>query len=146
MKLRLQMVPALDTLAQLSDTLEAALLGHGVTREHAGRARLIVEELACNTLEHSHLAAGQPPLEVGLQVERGALVLEFRDSGPAFDLRTAPAPDLDADIAERPIGGLGLHLVRQLADHIDYRHDAGLNVVRVTLLQPFDPIPQELPT
>jgi serine/threonine-protein kinase RsbW len=145
MKLRLQMVPALDTLAQLSDTLEAALLRHGVTGEHVNRARLIVEELACNTLEHGHLSSEQPPVEVLLHVETGALVLEFRDSGPAFDLRSAPPPDLDADIAQRPIGGLGLHLVRQLADHIDYRHDAGRNVVRITLLQPFDPAPQEFP-
>lgn len=145
MKLRLQMAPALDTLAQLSDTLEAALLRHGVSREHVSRARLIVEELACNTLEHGHLSGEQPPVEVTVQVDGGALVLEFHDSGPAFDLRSAPLPDLDADIAERPIGGLGLHLVRQLADHIDYRHDAGRNVVRITLLQPFDPAPQEFP-
>lgn len=145
MKLRLQMAPALDTLAQLSDTLEAALLCHGVSREHVSRARLIVEELACNTLEHGHLSGEQPPVEVTVQVDGGALVLEFHDSGPAFDLRSAPPPDLDADIAERPIGGLGLHLVRQLADHIDYRHDAGRNVVRITLLQPFDPTPQEFP-
>jgi serine/threonine-protein kinase RsbW len=145
MKLRLQMVPALDTLAQLSDTLEATLLGHGVTGEHVSRARLIVEELACNSLEHGHLASEQPPVEVLLLLDTGALVLEFHDSGPAFDLRTAPPPDLDADIAQRPIGGLGLHLVRQLADHIDYRHDGGRNVVRITLLQPFDPAPQEFP-
>ncbi len=145
MKLRLQMVPALDTLAQLSDTLEAALLRHGVAWEQVYRVRLIVEELACNTLEHVHLSSEQPPVEVTLQVESDALVLEFHDSGPAFDLRTAPVPDLDADIAQRPIGGLGLHLVRQLADHIHYRHDAGRNVVRIILLQPFDPAPQEFP-
>ncbi|WP_058195673.1 ATP-binding protein [Xanthomonas translucens] len=145
MKLRLQMVPGLDTLAQLSDTLEAALLRHGVVLDHVNRARLIVEELACNTLEHGHLRSEQPPVEVLLQVDSGALVLEFHDSGPAFDLRAAPAPDLDADIAQRPIGGLGLHLVRQLADHIDYRHHAGRNIVRITLLPPFDPIPQEFP-
>ncbi|KLD80163.1 hypothetical protein Y886_00370, partial [Xanthomonas hyacinthi DSM 19077] len=108
MKLRLQMVPALDTLAQLSDTLEAALLRHGVAREQVSRARLIVEELACNTLAQGHLASEQPPVEVTLQVETGALVLEFHDSGPAFDLRAAPPPELDADIAQRPIGGLGL--------------------------------------
>jgi len=145
MNLRLQMVPALDALAQLSDTLEDALLRHGVASEHVSRARLIVEELACNTLAHGHLSSEQPPVEVLLQVETGTLVLEFHDSGPAFDLRHAPPPDLDAEIAERPIGGLGLHLVRQLADHIDYRHDAGRNVVRITLLQPFDPAPQEFP-
>ena len=145
MKLRLQMVPALDTLAQLSDTLEAALLRHGVAREHVSLARLIVEELACKTLEHGHLASGQPPVEVTLQVDTGALVLEFHDSGPTFDLRAAPLPDLDAEIAERPIGSLGLHLVRQFADQIDYRHDAGRNVARITLLNHFDPIPQEFP-
>ncbi|QHQ27077.1 ATP-binding protein [Xanthomonas albilineans] len=145
MKQRLYMAPALDTLAQLTDTLETALLHHGVRTDHVQRARLIVEELACNTLEHGHLRREQTPIELILELERATLVLEFHDSGPAFDPRSAPIPDLDADIAERPIGGLGLHLVKQLADRIDYHHDAGRNVVRITLLHPFDPASQEFP-
>ncbi|KAB7776224.1 ATP-binding protein [Xanthomonas sp. LMG 12460] len=145
MMLRWQMEPAIDALAQLSDSVEAALRRHGVSGEQVSRTRLIVEELACNTLEHGHLRREPLPVDVILHLLHDALVLEFHDSGPAFDPRDAPVPDLDADIAERPIGGLGLHLVQQLADRLDYHHDAGRNVVRIVLLQPADPPLQESP-
>ncbi|MCI2246606.1 ATP-binding protein [Xanthomonas sp. PPL568] len=145
MMLRWQMEPALDALAQLSDSVEAALLRHGVSGEQVSRTRLIVEELACNTLEHGHLRRAPLPVDVIVHLQPDALVLEFHDSGPAFDPRSAPVPDLDADIAERPIGGLGLHLVQQLADRLEYRHDGGRNVVRIVLLQPADPSLQESP-
>ena len=46
--------------------------------------------------------------------------------GPAFDPRTAPAPDLTTPATERPEGGLGLHLVRQLST-LEYSHQNGEN-------------------
>ena len=63
---------------------------------------------------------------------RAGLWAELTDDAAAFDpLRQAPAPDLEASVAARPIGGLGVHLVRRLIDRADYRREAGRNVLRV---------------
>ena len=94
-------------------------------------ARLIVEEVACNAVEHA--VAPGAPLEMHARVEDDRLWLEFRDRGPAFDPTAREAPDLDADIAERDIGGLGVFLVQELAERIEYRRSDGCNILRITL-------------
>ena len=136
MKLDLRIAPALEELAHLSDQLDRVLLAEGVSDERVGHARLIVEELVCNAIAHGEVAEGSH-LQVGLELSRAALVLELQDCGQPFDPRGAPAPVLEADILQRPVGGLGLYLVHQLADHIDYGRLDGCNQIRATLLDPF---------
>ena len=61
----------------------------------------------------------------------GVLVNEVRDDGPAWDPRTAPAPDLEAALEDRRVGGLGLHLVRNLVAELEWRRDGAENVTSV---------------
>ena len=54
----------------------------------------------------------------------------MRDDAPPFDpFVEAPAPDLDADLDARPIGGLGVHLIRSLMDEVSTTHDGNGNRV-----------------
>ncbi|KAB7762147.1 ATP-binding protein [Xanthomonas maliensis] len=143
MKLDLAIAPSLAQLAGANDALEDRLVRAGLHAERIGQVRLIVEELGCNALTHGQCL--DQPLQLQLELDPQALVLELRDPGIAFDPRSAPVPDLDVELEERPIGGLGLFLVHQFADHIDYHRDGAYNVVRVTLLQPYAPVPEALP-
>ena len=136
MKLELHIAPELDELARLSDRLDGTLLAEGVNDERVGQARLILEELVCNAITHG-AAPANAPLEVAVELSRAALVLELRDRGRPFDPRQAPVPELNADIGEREVGGLGLYLVNQLADHVNYGRLDGCNRIRATLLDPF---------
>ena len=136
MKLGLRIAPAIEELARLSDQLDHVLLAEGVSDERVGHARLIVEELVCNAIAHGEMADGAQ-LQVRLELSPAALVLELEDCGRPFDPRTAPAPMLEGDTRQRPVGGLGLFLVHQLADHIDYGRLDGCNRIRATLLDPF---------
>ncbi|MBB4131269.1 MULTISPECIES: ATP-binding protein [unclassified Xanthomonas] len=142
MMLELAIAPSLDDLAYVNDTLQDSLMREGLGAERIDQVRLIVEELGCNALIH-----GRPverPLRLQLQLDPQALVLELHDPGIAFDPRDIAVPDLAAELDQRPIGGLGLFLVHQFADHIDYHHDGAYNVVRVTLLHPYAPVPEVL--
>jgi len=51
------------------------------------------------------------------------------DSAPAFDPLSLPDPELDGDIEDRKIGGLGIYLVRQVMDTISYRYENGKNIL-----------------
>ena len=52
------------------------------------------------------------------------------DSGKPFDpLEDAPVPDVDAPIDERPIGGLGIYLVRNMMDDMQYRREGDRNYI-----------------
>jgi len=118
-------------IADLTAAVETALADAGVDRACIHDARLVVEELACNALAHG--AAADIGLRLRMRMDVARLLLEIDDDGPAFDPTAMAAPDLDAGIGERRIGGLGIHLVRQLADSFDYRRHDGRNLVRVTL-------------
>jgi serine/threonine-protein kinase RsbW len=60
-------------------------------------------------------------------------VLVFRDDGQPFDPLARPDPPLDADIADRDVGGLGILIVRRLASHAGYSFVDGCNVLTVHL-------------
>jgi anti-sigma regulatory factor (Ser/Thr protein kinase) len=66
---------------------------------------------------------------VWLELERadGKLNLSLSDDGPAFDPLALPTPDLDAPLEERPVGGLGVYLVREMMDDVSYSHRGGRN-------------------
>ena len=72
-------------------------------------------------------------LELLATVEGNQLAMEFRDDGRPFDPLSQPTPDLYADIADRPIGGLGVHLIRELAEEVAYARDDGQNILRIVL-------------
>lgn len=141
MKLDLAIEPNMNQLAALSERLEQTLVDEGVQAHRVGQVRLIVEELASNAIVHGECTQ----LSVCMRMDPGELVLEFNDAGRAFDPTANADPDLDAPLDARPIGGLGLFMVRQLADRVDYRRDAGCNIVCVTLLRPFAPETESLP-
>jgi len=120
-----------EDVMRMTDAIDALLARHGASSAAAHDARLIVEEVACNAVEHA--VAPGAPLEMHARVDDGRLWLEFRDRGDPFDPTAHAAPDLDEDIEDREIGGLGVFLVQQLADRIEYQRIDDCNVLRITL-------------
>jgi serine/threonine-protein kinase RsbW len=88
---------------------------------------LALEEVFMNVAMHG--GGEQGPATVWLELERtdGKLNLSLSDDGPAFDPLALPTPDLDAPLEERPVGGLGVYLVREMMDDVSYSHRGGRN-------------------
>lgn len=140
MNLHLAFAPQLASLAEANDDLELALDARHVDADSAGRARLVVEELACNAIAQAPRMPEDALLRLQVRIETERLWLRFRDPGPPFDPLQVPPPTLDLPPAERPVGGLGLYLVSCTADHIAYHHDGTDNVVEVILQRPHSPV------
>ena len=116
---------------QMTDAIDALLMQHGAGTSVMNDARLIIEEVATNSVAHAVTA--DAPLEMHARIDDGRLWLEFRDHGRTFDPTDQPPPDIDADIEQRPIGGLGIYMVNELADGVDYHRVDGCNILRITL-------------
>ena len=81
----------------------------------------ILEELFTNAVKYG--AATDDEIRVRLGVDAGRLTLALTDSNTErFDLREQSEVDVTRSIDDRKPGGLGIHLVRQFADHIDYHY------------------------
>lgn len=79
-----------------------------------------VDELVCNVVEHGY--AGLPgQIEIASLRTADDLAFRIRDDAPPFDPRTVPEPDLDLPLAQRRLGGMGVHLARDLTDGFDHR-------------------------
>lgn len=98
--------------------------------QHAAYAvNLAIDEILTNTIEYGYQDDERHRIEVILRVEADALVVVIVDDSLPFDLGIAPERDLDASLEDTPLGGLGLFLVHQMMDSVDYRREEGCNVV-----------------
>jgi anti-sigma regulatory factor (Ser/Thr protein kinase) len=83
-----------------------------------------VDEWVTNIILHGYRGE-EGPIEVELAREGGAVVVHIRDEAAAFNPETAPAFDPGVPLQRRPIGKMGIHLIRELCDRFEYRVPAG---------------------
>lgn len=83
---------------------------------------LATDEAVTNIIVHGYQKqTGQIQVTVGQQP--GACVVVLQDNAPAFNPDNAPKPDITAPLETRPLGGLGVHLIRTLMDEMHYRQN-----------------------
>ena len=102
---------------------------HAVPASVRRSLNVALDELLHNTIAHGF--AGRKGGAVTIVVELGTdrLTVTLADDGQPFNPLVAPSPDTTSSVEERPIGGLGIHLVRQLMDEVRYQRRADRNVV-----------------
>ena len=132
--LRLTLKNDLMELARMAEEIES----HGVSRGWSARwimnLNISLDELITNTVSYGYQDTDEHEIRVMLTERDGALVAVVEDDGIAFDPFTAaPAPELEADVEERPIGGLGVYFVKTLMDEVAYERVDDRN--RITLVQ-----------
>lgn len=114
------------------DELESLLLDEQIPNDIAGEVRLLAEEAVSNIIQYAYGSVQERQIAVTLTYEKTAVKLEFRDDGSPFNPLEAPPPDLDAPLEERQNGGLGIHLMRSLADEASYAREGKTNVLMLT--------------
>jgi serine/threonine-protein kinase RsbW len=93
---------------------------------------LALEEIFMNVVMHGSPAGSMPRVEVSLALCDGCLTLMIEDDGPSFDPLSLAAPDVTASLEERPVGGLGVYLVRQMMDAVYYQRLGARNQLSMT--------------
>ena len=110
-----------QSLGPIFELTESFFSQEGIDRVHLFPVSFAVEELFTNMVKYN--AEGDSDILLSIEKTDGAVVVSLTDyDSDHFDVTNAPAPDVDASLADRPIGGLGLHLVRRMVDDIEYEH------------------------
>ena len=95
----------------------------GVPERVQYELELAVDEACTNIIEHAYCEKGGK-IEIKIDaVEEGVRVI-VRDWGRPFDPESVPCPDINAPLEQRPIGGVGLFLMRELMDKVEFEFDA----------------------
>lgn len=126
----LRLAPRTENIAALLDALEAYAQEAEIPPAVAMRLNLIAEELAANVAMH---AKGASFFAFAVTPQPGGLGLALEDDGPAFDPLGAAAPDLDAAIEAREVGGLGIHFLRKMTEGARYERSGAINRLVCTL-------------
>jgi phosphoserine phosphatase RsbU/P len=125
-----------DTLERCDRTLQAA----GVEDDVRGDVRLVLEELMVNMVQHGCQARDDSKIGVHLTLANDAVLVELHHNGKPFNPLQSPTPSLTGDCADpEEVGGLGIHLVRAMANDLNYTHDEQGNHLQLRFVYPHRP-------
>jgi serine/threonine-protein kinase RsbW len=110
---------AIDCVTQ---SAQEAGFDEGVTYQ----LQLAVDEACANVVQHAYEGMEAGDVEVTCSYDDECLVIRVRDWGRSFIPEDVPEPDVDAPLEERSLGGLGLFLIRQCMDQVEFSFDVEL--------------------
>lgn len=124
----------IENLQKFMQVVSDFAKAEGFTQKRIREVELATEEGLVNIFEHAYPEGVDGEVEVRCEInEKSALIIEITDNGRPFDLQSAPDPDLSLDVSERKIGGLGILLIKKMADEVHYRRKGESNILTLVI-------------
>jgi anti-sigma regulatory factor (Ser/Thr protein kinase) len=121
-----------DAIACASAKAESWLESYQPSPHVQNLVPLAIEELVTNCIQYGYDDANEHTIVIILSINDQNLTIKVIDDGHPFNPLTAPPPDFSVQVQDRPVGGLGIYLLRKLADHIAYERRDGTNRLTLT--------------
>jgi serine/threonine-protein kinase RsbW len=122
----------LPALSHATNQAMAFLARHGVGGPAAYAINLAIEEMATNVLKYGYDDTAEHLIGLQAEVQPHKVALVLEDDGHEFNPLLAAPPDLSLSLDEREPGGLGICLVRQFSERVNYERQDGKN--RLTIV------------
>jgi anti-sigma regulatory factor (Ser/Thr protein kinase) len=100
----------------------------GMAAAEMDKLDLVLEEILVNIARYAY-EGGAGDIEVSYSADTDGLMVQVIDQGRSFNPLEAAPPDLTLGLADRPVGGLGVLLVKQIVGSLDYRRENGKNTL-----------------
>ncbi len=124
--LNYRMPARLDEIKKLADAVNSVLPDYNLTFF----ANLCLEELITNIIHHGLKDAADRFIQIQISLSDEWLEILIKDDAPRFDpFMQATKPNLELDSNERPIGGLGIYMVKKLMDDVHAYYDGTGNLI-----------------
>ncbi len=128
---RLELSATPEALRQVKQWLQELKGRYALPDIIVGELNVILEELVMNIIKHAKPtppSLGPIPVRIEADLSDRRVMVRVMDESLPFDPLSRPKPNLSLDLNDRPIGGLGIHLVRELSDRFQYSYEQGWNV------------------
>ena len=121
-----------ENIAAATAFVEAGLEAADCSPKAQMQIDVAMDELFGNVARYAY-APGEGDVTVGFELDEATRTAQITltDSGVPFNPLKAAEPDLTASAEDRPIGGLGIFLVRKTMDSLEYRYENGKNILTI---------------
>jgi serine/threonine-protein kinase RsbW len=110
----------LDNLQTIRNYIDEVSARLGVPDAVLGDLRLVVDEAVTNVVVHGYGDETAGMVEVHMEADGDAVIIRIRDQARHFDPHNISPPQLDTALEERPFGGMGIFLIRQMTDEAEF--------------------------
>ena len=119
----------IEQVPQLADFVDMVCEEVGFDPSIAIQMNLAIEEAVVNVMSYAYPVGTVGNVSIEAQADDDCLTFTIIDNGTPFDPTAKSEVDTTLSAEERPIGGLGIHLVRQLMDSINYERIDNKNIL-----------------
>ena len=120
----------MEDLDEMMAFVDGHLEEYGCPAKVQIQIEVAVEEVFVNIASYAYTPE-TGPATVRMHIEDDVAVITFIDSGVPYDPLAKPDPDVSLSAEERPIGGLGIYLVKKSMDSVSYNYESGRNVLQL---------------
>jgi len=128
----------LESLHALNETVLNAARGHGFDEQTVSNIELVMEEALVNVFNYAYEHSAGNAKVVCFLDDNERFGVRIEDAGTPFDPLSLPQPDVAAELEDRAVGGLGVFLIRQLMEEVQYRREDDRNVLTMVVGKPAD--------
>jgi serine/threonine-protein kinase RsbW len=111
------------------EALDEMAVRHVLSARLVARLHLALEEHLTNIISHGYKPGQAGTIAVRFALEPSALRVEIEDDAIPFNPAGVPAVDTALSLEKKPLGGLGVHIIRRSVDELEYRCAGGRNVL-----------------
>ena len=122
--------PSYDDIPAVTDKINAFV--KGMDGDKISELDIIIDEILNNYISYAFDAVKKPQIDIEVRLDKDVLQLSFIDNGALFDPLKQDGFDNETNALDRAEGGMGIMLVKSLADSISYRVFEGKNHLTVT--------------
>ena len=127
----LTFINKVSEITKLNAFVKSATTALNMETGLANQIKLAVEEAVTNIIDYAYQNGTEGNISVTIEADESRIRFILTDSGAEFDPTSVSKADTTLSVEERPIGGLGVFLVRNLMDSINYERVDGKNVLRM---------------
>jgi anti-sigma regulatory factor (Ser/Thr protein kinase) len=121
-KFKLRTESSLENLSVISTFVSEAMKRAEIDATIIPKVLMAVDEACTNIMQYAY-SEGKGFIRLACWLERDDFVISIEDEGMPFNPCSVPSPELDANLDDRRVGGLGTYFMRKFMDKISYKYD-----------------------
>lgn len=122
----------LESLGKFRDFISTCCVDHDIPSDTVFDLKLAVDEACTNIITHGYKGMDPGSIILSFRIQPGRILVQITDFGHVFEPQAAPKPDVEAALEDRELGGLGLFLIYQTMDNINYQSSEEGNTLTFT--------------